>query len=74
MLILRLSMNSLNDVFRTIWPILITLMMQIFTRGREKSSSKVVLEALKLLEMISIRNIEEFNLYQWIFVYDCTFD
>lgn len=72
-LILRLSLATLNEVFRTIWPILITLIMQIFSKPKaDKSSLKMVLEALKLIELISIKNIEEFYLYQWIFVYDCT--
>lgn len=73
MLILRLSLATLNEVFRTIWPILITLIMQIFGKPKsDKSSLKMVLEALKLIELISIKNIEEFYLYQWIFVYDCS--
>lgn len=71
-LILRLSLATLNEVLRKIWPILITLMMTIFTRAHEsKGNLKVMLEALKLIELISIKNIEEFYLYQWIFIYDC---
>lgn len=27
--------------------------------------------ALKLLELLSICNVDEFNLYQWVFIYDC---
>jgi hypothetical protein len=72
-LVLRLSLNTLNDVFRKIWPTLITLIMGIFAKAKEsKGNLKVMLEALKLLELISIKNIEEFYLYQWIFIYDCS--
>jgi hypothetical protein len=67
-----LSLNTLNEVFRKIWPTLITLIMGIFAKAKEsKGNLKVMLEALKLLELISIKNIEEFYLYQWIFIYDC---
>jgi hypothetical protein len=71
-LILRLSLTTLNEVLRKIWPTLITLIMSIFTKAHEsKGNLKVMLEALKLIELISIKNIEEFYLYQWIFIYDC---
>lgn len=47
--------------------------MGIFAKAKEsKGNLKVMLEALKLLELISIKNIEEFYLYQWIFIYDCS--
>lgn len=73
-LILRLSLATLNEVLRKIWPTLITLMMTIFAKTHEsKGNLKVMLEALKLLELISIKNIEEFYLYQWIFIYDCKY-
>ena len=68
-----MSLNTLNEVFRKIWPTLITLIMSIFAKAKEnKGNLKVMLEALKLLELISIKNIEEFYLYQWIFIYDCS--
>lgn len=49
-------------------------MMQIFNKNKEgKMSLKAILEALKLVELISLKNIEEFNLYQWMFIFDCRF-
>jgi len=33
----------------------------------------VLLAGLKLLELLSICNVDEFNLYQWVFIYDCSF-
>lgn len=30
----------------------------------------VILAGLKLLELLSICNVDEFNLYQWVFIYD----
>lgn len=63
----------MNEIFRSIWPILITIMMGIFSRKKDQRASlKLILEALKLMELLSIKQIEEFYLYQWIFVYDCT--
>lgn len=62
----------MNEIFRSIWPILITIMMGIFSKKRDQRASlKLMLEALKLMELLSIKQIEEFYLYQWIFVYDC---
>lgn len=72
-LILRLSPATLNEVFRNIWPILLTLLMQIFDpkkKERIKSKINVHLAGLKLIELLSICNIEEFYLYQWIFIFD----
>lgn len=37
----------------------------------QKKDVLVVLAGMKLLELLSVCNVEEFNLYQWMFVFDC---
>jgi hypothetical protein len=73
-LILRLSPSTLGEVFRSIWPILLTLIMQILNKkNKVKIDFKMILEALKLIEVISIKKMEELYLYQWMFLFDCNF-
>lgn len=76
-LILRLGEASLNEMFfRNIWPILLTLLIEIFEKkdndnGKlDKQQVNVRLAALKMIELLSICNIEEFYLYQWVFMFD----
>jgi hypothetical protein len=71
-LILRLSPQSLTQVFRKIWPSLVSMLMQIFNRkGEPLKSPNVLLAGLKLVELLSLFQLEEFYFYQWIFVFDC---
>ena len=56
------------------WPILLTLLMQIFEKNTSQKSYKdrnLILAALKLIELISLKQIDEFYLHQWMFVCDC---
>lgn len=72
------------ELLRDTWPILLTLLLQVFV-GRQSSSSSstdqqeisnavnpnLVLAALKLIEHISYVQLEEFYFHQWMFVLDC---
>ena len=58
-LILRLSQQTLTDLFRDLWPILLTLLIEIFDKGRPKQI-ELIAAALKLIELISIMQIDEF--------------
>ena len=47
------------------------MLIQIFNRkGEQIKSANVLLSALKLIELLSIFQLEEFYFYQWIFVFD----
>ena len=61
-LILKLSKKTLKELFRNIWPMLLTLLMQLFS-SEEKKDPNLLLGALKLIEMISIFSMEEFHMY-----------
>ena len=67
-LIIRLSPKTLSSLFANIWPMLLTFLMQVFSEQNLKSN--LLLSALKLIELISIVAMEEFHIYQWIFVFD----
>ncbi|KAM3142079.1 hypothetical protein pb186bvf_005733 [Paramecium bursaria] len=69
-LILRLSPESLNQLFRKIWPSIISMLMQIFDKRRYNQHPQVLQAGLKLVELFSLYQLEEFYFYQWIFVFD----
>jgi hypothetical protein len=77
-LILRLSEISLNQLFIDIWPMILALLMQIFSKQYVKvnlqnevsRNPNLLLASLKLIEMISLTNLGEFAHHQWIFIYD----
>jgi len=69
-LILRLSSVTLNELFRNIWPHLLTLLIQIFNHKNTNKSPNLVLAALKLIELMSIVGMEEFYGNQWVFLFD----
>jgi hypothetical protein len=77
-LILRLSEITLNKLFIDIWPMLLTLLMQTFSRRLVRvhiqneitKNPNYLLASLKLIEMISLNNLTEFAHHQWIFLTD----
>ena len=72
-LFLRFSHEGVMKMIRDLWPIIfMELIMNIENEERNKKV-KLVLESLKFIELLSLANIEEFILYQWIFIID-TFD
>jgi hypothetical protein len=73
-LILRLSSATLNELFRNIWATLLSLLINIFDRNKypTEKNLNLIYSALKLIEMISIVQLEEFYIHQWIFVFDCS--
>ena len=72
-LFLRFSHLGVMKMIRDLWPIIfMELIMNIEDKKRNKKV-KLVLESLKFIELLSLANIEEFILYQWIFIID-TFD
>ena len=72
-LFLRFSHEGVMKMIRDLWPIIfMELIMNIEDEERNKEV-KLVLESLKFIELLSLANIEEFILYQWIFIID-TFD
>lgn len=76
-LILRLSPKALESLLKTLWPMILSILIQILLKNKislakeNKEVMNQILAALKLIELISILQFEEFYLHQWIFVFDC---
>lgn len=51
-LLMRLSTISLNKLFRSVWPSLITLLIQIFKKEKASKNLNLQLAALKVIELI----------------------
>ena len=69
-LFLRFSHLGVMKMIKDLWPIIfMELIMNIEDKERNKKV-KLVLESLKFIELLSLANIEEFILYQWIFIID----
>lgn len=49
-LILRLSSGSLKELFRNIWPMLLTLLVFVLNKKNTRKNPNLVLGALKLIE------------------------
>lgn len=71
-LIMRFTSQVLEDLFTNIWPMLLSLLFQAFDRSKnlKKTQPNLILAALKLLELLSIIQVNEFFIHQWLFVFD----
>lgn len=85
-LLLRLQTTTLTDALRKLWPHLLNELESIFRDNpllNEKASSKsaftnkekqeelaLIFEAIKVVELMSALNLEDFQMNQWIFLVD----
>lgn len=72
-LILRLKRETLNGLFKTMWPAILFLLEKMICSNKWDKKSQnhnIILAALKLLELISCTDIEEFNLHRWAFLFE----
>jgi hypothetical protein len=51
-LLMRLSAISLNKLFRSVWPSLITLLIQIFRRDHAVKNVNLQLAGIKVIELV----------------------
>jgi hypothetical protein len=70
---LRFSHDNLVEMLRHLWPIIFAELLNILSNKKKNSMIDLTLASLKLVELLSLANMEEFSLYQWIFTFD-TFD
>jgi len=52
---------------------ILTLLIQIFKKDKKNNklnNPNLILAGLKIVELFSVIGIDEFNLHQWIFVFD----
>ena len=67
---LRFSNENLIELIRALWPIIFTELITILTGKRKNITNELNLGCAKLIELLTISNMEEFCLYQWIFFID----
>lgn len=69
-LILKLKKETLNDLLKSLWSSILFLIDQMLCSEQEKKREEIFISALKLLELISYSDIEEFNLHRWAFLFE----
>ena len=67
---LRFSNENLIELIRDLWPIIFSELITILTKKRKNITDELNLGCAKLIELLTITNMEEFCLYQWIFFID----
>ena len=72
-LFLRFSHDGVMKMIRDLWPIIFMELIQNIKSESRKKHINLVSESFKFIELLSLANIEEFSLYQWIFILD-TYD
>jgi hypothetical protein len=71
-ILLRLSQDNLVESLRKLWPNLLNELISILETNdvSNEDGCALILEALKLIEILSLLNLEDFQLNQWIFLLD----
>ena len=79
-LLIRLSTQPLIDALRKLWPHLLNELISVFEvkhdqyttpdKGEADLNIDLTIEAIKLVELLSSLNIEDFQMNQWIFLID----
>jgi hypothetical protein len=70
---LRFSHDNLVEMLRYLWPITFSELINIIMNKKKNNPMQLTLSSLKLVEELSLANMEEFSLYQWIFFIDSKF-
>jgi hypothetical protein len=69
-LFLRFSHEGVMKMIRDLWPIIFTELIQNIENENRNKDVRLVSESFKFIELLSLANIEEFSLYEWIFIMD----
>ena len=70
-LFLRFSHDGVMKMIKDLWPIIFTeLVKNIENVKNNKNSLHLASESYKFIELLSLANVEEFSLYEWIFIMD----
>ena len=69
-LFLRFSHDGVMKMIRDLWPIIFTELIQNIEVPERNKDVDLVIESFKFIELLSLANVEEFCLYQWIFILD----
>ena len=72
-MLIRLNFMSLTEALRKLWPHLLNELISVFEikiDTMDKENVDLTIEAIKLVELLSSLNIEDFQMNQWIFLID----
>ena len=69
-LFLRFTHDGVMKMIRDLWPIIFTELIQNIENPDRNKDLDLVIESFKFIELLSLANVEEFGLYQWIFILD----
>ena len=69
-LFLRFSHEGVMKMIRDLWPIIFTELIQNIENEDRNKHIHILAESFKFIELLSLANIEEFSLYEWIFIMD----
>ena len=67
---LRFSRENLIEMVSALWPIIFAEIVNITNNKRKNPSLELDNSGYKLIELLSVANMDEFCLYQWIFFLD----
>lgn len=67
-LVVKSSPAVLEEIWPRLWPHIFAELVPVFRSS--KGDWKLRLEALKVIELLSVLGLEEFQMYQWMFCYD----
>jgi hypothetical protein len=69
-LFLRFSHEGVMKMIRDLWPIIFNELIQNIENEERNKHIHLLAESFKFIELLSLANIEEFSLYEWIFIMD----
>ena len=69
-LFLRFSHEGVMKMIKDLWPIIFTELIENIKEEKRNKQVSLVIESFKFIELLSLANVEEFSLYQWIFLLD----
>ena len=69
-LFLRFSHEGVMKMIKDLWPIIFTELIENIKNKERSQNVNLLIESFKFIELLSLANVEEFTLYQWIFLLD----
>ena len=69
-LFLRFSHEGVMKMIKDLWPIIFNELIENIKNKTRNKNVNLLIESFKFIELLSLANVEEFSLYQWIFILD----
>lgn len=69
-IMLRLQPEWLAGALKKLWPHLLAELVSVFDVGPDRRDYWLTIEGIKIVELMSQLNIEDFQMNQWMFLFD----